>query len=304
MSSAVIKLMIIMQNDYCLCVSGNLGHIVLQKLYNEGLPIVSVLTDFCSNDIIEFCGSNDIKCFRGNPRRAKASSWLDEQSISFDYLLSINYLFILEEDILNRTRVAVNFHGSLLPKYRGRTPHVWAIINGEKECGITAHLMNAKCDDGDIVKQIHISIDEEDTGAKILEKYNEIYPDLVTDVVRLINSDQISTRKQDIVKATYFGKRTPEDGGINWNWQKERIRNWVRAQARPYPGAFSHIGKEKIIIHKISYSDIGFTDTTINGYVISVIDNKPIVKTQNGAIVLEDYECNELIKEGQILKTR
>ena len=292
-----------MQNGYCLCVSGNLGNIVLQKLYNEGLPIVSVLTDYKSDGIIEYCVSKDIKYYRGNPRGFKASNWLDEHSISFGYLLSINYLFILEEDVLNRARIAVNFHGSLLPKYRGRTPHVWAIINGEKECGITAHLMNAQCDDGDIVKQFRIPINDEDTGADILEKYNETYPDLVCDIVELISTGQITTRKQDITKATYFGKRTSEDGGINWNWQKERIHNWVRAQAKPYPGAFSHIGNEKIIIHKVSYSDIGFIDTTINGSVISIKDNKPIIKTQNGAIALEDYEYNEIIKEGQILKT-
>lgn len=197
-----------MQNNYFLCVSGNLGYIVLQKLYDERLPIVGVLTDSHSNGIIEYCERKCIRCFNGNPRGLKALSWLDEQKINFDYLLSINYLFILEEDILKRAKVAVNFHGSLLPKYRGRTPHVWAIINGEKECGITAHLMNAQCDDGDIIKQILITIEEEDTGTKILEKYNDAYPDLVGDVVRLINSGEFSTKKQDISKATYFGKRT------------------------------------------------------------------------------------------------
>lgn len=136
-----------------------------------------------------------------------------------------------------------------------------------------------------------------------MEKYNDSYPDLVGDVVRLINSGKFPTKKQDISKATYFGKRTSENGGIDWDWQKERIRNWVRAQAKPYPGAFSHIGKEKIVIHKISYSDIGFMDTTINSSVIALIDNKPIIKTPNGAVALEEYECKEIIEEGQILRT-
>ena len=267
------------------------------------INIVSVLTDSHSDGIVGYCEQQSLKCFKGNPRCLKASNWLDDQLIRFDYLLSINYLFILEEDILERAHVAVNFHGSLLPKYRGRTPHVWAIINGEKECGITAHLMSAECDDGDIVKQIHIQIEYEDTGATILEKYNGIYPNLVDEIVTLMEIGNISTTKQDITKATYYGKRTPEDGGINWDWQKERIRNWVRAQARPYPGAFSHIGSEKITIHKVSYSDYGFIDITPNGSVLAVIESKPIVKTQNGAIVLEDYEYVGTIKEGQILKT-
>ncbi len=106
-----------------------------------------------------------------------------ENDIHFDFILSVNYLFILEEDFLNRAKFGINFHGSLLPKYRGRTPHVWAIINGEKEAGITAHLMNAKCDDGDIVKQVRVPIGIDDTGATILERYNEIYPELVRNVI-------------------------------------------------------------------------------------------------------------------------
>ena len=60
--------------------------------------------------------------------------------------------------------------------------------------------------------------------------------------------------KQDEYSATYFGKRTPEDGRINWNWQKERIFNWVRALSNPYPGAFTFLGEEKLIVDKIEYS--------------------------------------------------
>lgn len=297
--------MVIMQNyNYCLCVSGNLGYIVLQQLCVKGIKIVSVLTDSHSKGIIEYCEQQSLKYFNGNPRDLKASKWMDNQQITFDYLLSVNYLFIIEKDILNRAKMAINFHGSLLPKYRGRTPHVWAIINGEKECGITAHLMNDICDDGDIVKQLHIQIEEEDTGGIILTKYNEMYPVLIEEIIVMLETGNISASRQDITKATYYGKRTPEDGGINWEWQKERIHNWVRAQARPYPGAFSHINDIKITIHKISYSDYGYIDTTPNGSVLAVINGKPIIKTQNGAIVLEDFEYKDLINEGQVLKTK
>lgn len=294
-----------MQNStYCLCVSGFLGYTILQNLCIKGMNIVSVLTDSRSETIIDYCKQQNICCFKGNPRHFKASQWLDKNRKTFQYLLSVNYLFILEEDILKRAEVAVNFHGSLLPKYRGRTPHVWAIINGERECGITAHLMNSLCDDGDILKQIHIKIEDEDTGAMILAKYNNTYPILVEDIVSMIESNNIQTTKQDITKATYYGKRTPDDGVISWEWQKERIRNWVRAQAKPYPGAFSHINDKKITIHRISYSDYGYRDTTPNGSVLKIIDGKPIIKTPNGAIVLEDYEYEDAIEEGQTLTTK
>lgn len=288
-----------MQNyTYCICVSGNLGYIVLKDLLNKGIIINGVLTDSRSDEIIEFCIKNSLNCYIGNPRRLKASLWLEENNIVFDYLLSINYLFIIEEDILNKAKLAINFHGSLLPKYRGRTPHVWAIINGEKECGITAHLMNSKCDDGDIVKQIHIKIEDDDTGATILSKYNLIYPSLVEDIVTMMESGNVPTTKQNITKATYYSKRTPEDGAINWDWQKERIRNWVRAQAKPYPGAFSFINGEKVTIHRIQPSDQGYVDTDPNGLVLDVVNNNPIVKTQNGAIEITDFETTATISKG------
>ena len=286
---------------YCICVSGDLGLIVLKNLIDENVPIVCVLTDTKSEEIIVVCHEQRINVFAGNPREGKAEEWIKRHDISFDILLSINYLFILETDILRRADIAINFHGSLLPKYRGRTPHVWAIINGEKECGITAHFMNSECDDGDIIKQVHVTIEDDDTGAGILKKYNDIYPSLVQDIVEKIESGSIDAQKQDITKATYFNKRTPGDGQIDWNWQKERIRNWVRAQAEPYPGAFSFVEGEKIIINKILYSDYGFTYDMPNGLIIGSVDEKPIVKTSNGAVILDNYRCQKELKQGDIL---
>ena len=161
--------------------------------------------------------------------------------------------------------------------------------------------MNANCDDGDIVRQVVVPIEDEDTGAVILEKYKLLYPDLVLQVVKDIESNKINCNKQDITKATYFGKRTPEDGQINWDWQKERIRNWVRAQAHPYPGAFAYCNGKKIVINKIEYSDLGFTDTMQNGLVVDVIEGVPYVKTQNGVVKLLNIETEAEVKSGEIL---
>jgi len=287
---------------YCVCVSGGLGNTLLQALIAKNINISCVLTDKKSSEIVCLAEQHSILCYAGNPREGRAASWIEQEGITFDNILSINYLFILEADILSRAaNLAVNFHGSLLPKYRGRTPHVWAIINGETETGITAHLMNEKCDDGDIIRQIIVPIESDDTGASILQKYNKQYPDLVCLVIDDIESGQVESRKQDITLATYFGKRTREDGEINWDWQKERIRNWVRAQANPYPGAFTYLEGHKIVINMISYTDFGFTDTMVNGLVVKVVNKKPLVKTPNGVVQLDDF-CSDLqIAEGMRL---
>ena len=85
----------------------------------------------------------------------------------------------------------------------------------------------------------------------------------------------------------------PKTGKINWDWHNERIRNWVRAQANPYPGAFTFFDNNKIIIDKISFSKIGFNSELPNGTIIQV-KPKLIVKTSNGAVIIELLRDNDV----------
>lgn len=289
---------------YCFCVSGYLGYLVLKYLNSEKLPVSLVLTDSNSVEIIEYCYDNEIVCFKGNPRNGKALNYIERNKLSFDILLSVNYLFIIESDLINKAKLhSINIHGSLLPKYRGRCPNVWAIINGENIEGITAHYITESCDEGDIIKQISLSISDDATGYNLLARSYDYYPKWTYELVIDIENGNIKSFSQDQTKATFFGKRTPDDGQIDWNWQKERIRNWVRAQAQPYyPGAFSFINGEKIIINKISYSDLGYSWDMPNGLVVNMQNTTPLVKTPNGVVALEDYIFENPIVEGNILK--
>lgn len=263
--------------------SGELGLNCLKMINNQINPQF-IFTDKNSTGIIEYANEMKIPIFIGNPRNERPLVFLNE--FETDLIFSINYLFIVNQDILKHpVKYAINFHGSLLPKYRGRTPHVWAIINGEKKTGITAHIMENDCDTGDIVLQERVNIAPNDTGAKILQVYKEKYPAMILKVIDLIENNLLNLMKQDNDTATYFGKRTPDDGKINWNWQKERIVNWVRAQAYPYPGAFTVLNGERIIIDKISYSDFGFENQMPNGFIIKTTPNV-LVKTPNGVIEL------------------
>jgi len=243
------------------------------------------MTDKGSTAISELCQSEKIACYVGNPRKGRGFEFIE--NISVDVIVSVNYLFLIEEDIIDHPKkLAFNIHGSLLPKYRGRTPHVWSIINNEAETGITAHKIEIGCDTGDIVGQIRIAIDENDTGADILKKYTHKYIPLIDKVLSQIRSNTLEFTVQNEKEATYYGKRTPEDGLIRWEWHKERIRNWIRAQAYPYPGAFTFYNEAKVIIDKASYSSLGFDNKIPNG---SILQTEPcvVVKTGNGALKLE-----------------
>lgn len=281
-----------------LLVSGGLGLKVFDFLKNK-VNIIAILTDRSSKGIIAQADKEGIACFIGNPRKGKSRDFIEYKEV--DLLLSINYLFLIEQDLIAWPRLgAVNFHGSLLPKYRGRTPHVWAIINNEQITGITCHFISEGCDEGDIILQEEVSIEPNDTGAMVLHKFNQRYPGLVMDVIELFQGGEIKASRQDEELATFFGKRTPEDGAINWNWQKERILNWVRAQSYPYPGAFTYVDGNKVVIDEIEYDHYGFRGEQPNGLILTV--NPVRVKTPNGVVRLTNIrEGNEHLETEMII---
>jgi len=272
--------------NLALFVSGGLGLKVLDHLKESKHCIKCVFTDSNSRRIIETAEADSLPIFAGNPRNDQARSFIDSYEI--DIILSVNYLFLIERSLFSKAKLAVNIHGSLLPKYRGRTPHVWAIINNESKTGVTAHLIDDGCDTGDIIKQKEVEINNNDRGADILEKFNKLYIPLVDEILIDFERGCITTIPQNNMNATFFGKRTPDDGRINWGWQKERIRNWVRAQAYPYPGAFTYYQglDEKVIIDEVVFSDKGFNETDRNGLIVSL--NPICVKTPNGVLEIRN----------------
>ena len=288
--------------NIALFVSGGLGFKLLNHLKESKHSVQCVFTDSNSKGIIDTTNDNQLPIFTGNPRNERAIKFIDAYEI--DIILSINYLFLIERSLFSKAKLAVNIHGSLLPKYRGRTPHVWAIINNESKTGVTAHLIDEGCDTGDIVKQKEVIIDDTDTGADILEKFNKLYVPLVDEILSDFEQGTMRRLSQNNKNATFFGKRTPDDGRINWDWQKERIRNWVRAQAYPYPGAFTYYEglDEKVIIDEVVFSDMGFNETDRNGLIVSL--NPICVKTPNGVLEIRNIRNLErlsFLKVGQKL---
>jgi methionyl-tRNA formyltransferase len=289
------------KTKYGVLVSGVLGATCLELIVQVS-KVNFVMTDKRSDGIIAFCQEKKIPIFLGNPRNGKAAAFIANKPV--DIILSINYIFIVEQDIIRHpAKYAINFHGSLLPLYRGRTPHVWAIINNEKETGITAHLITEGCDEGDILYQEKLPIESDYTGAHILSLFNQRYPHIVQMVMEMIENNNIRLVKQEHEKATWFDKRTPEDGEISWNWQRERIYNWVRAQTKPYPGAFTYRGDDKIIVYKVAFCDYGFHSNMPDGLILNN-NPQPIVKTPNGAVVLTDLVLPNgvVLNQGEILK--
>ena len=109
-----------------------------------------------------------------------------------------------------------------------------------------------------------------------------------------VKNNNLNLVVQNEEEATYFGKRTPEDGEINWNWTNEAIRNWVRAQAFPYPGAFTFYKGKKIIIDEVSFSNEKANNNQSNGEIIKLTPT-PVVKTKNGTLNLQKVRTENCI---------
>ena len=166
-----------------------------------------------------------------------------------DLLFSFYYRFMLGSALLETPAAgALNMHGSLLPRYRGRVPVNWAVIKGERETGATLHYMVEKPDAGDIVAQQAVPILPDDTAFDVFTKVTvaaELALDRVLPALRAGTAPRVP---QDLSRGSYFGGRKPEDGRIHWGSSAAEIHNLVRGVAPPYPGAFSDVGGKRVRI--------------------------------------------------------
>ena len=164
-------------------------------------------------------------------------------------IYSFSYRHLIPENVLALASLgAFNLHPSLLPAYRGRAPVNWVLVNGERETGVTLHHMVARADAGDIVGQRAVAIDDGDNALTLYRKLVPLGVELVEDLHPKIVAGSAPRLKMDISKGSYFGRRKPEDGRIDWRWPARRIFNLVRAVTHPYPGAFCFVDGKKLMI--------------------------------------------------------
>ncbi len=271
------------------CGFGELGKVCIQRLISEGYHISYVFThrENKAHSVDTFTSENDINYTYIDARKnlTEALKIIDESKA--DFLVSVNYRYIIPKEIYTKLKYAFNVHGSLLPKYRGRTPHVWSIINGEKVAGVTAHIIEESVDTGDIILQKEVTIENDDTGYTLLKKFEQNYPCIVIDAIRKLSTGK-KLIKQDNKLASYYGKRIPEMGYIDFRKNADEVINFVRAQAEPYPGAYYYlIDGRKIIINKVVVSDLNEIDLKIG--VILEKDNFYYVRCKDHTLLVKDY---------------
>ena len=164
-----------------------------------------------------------------------------------DVILVLGWYYMVPKSIREIPKYGSwGIHASLLPNYAGGAPLVWAIINGEKETGVTLFRMDSGVDDGDIILQKSFSIEHNDTIKEVYENATLASKNILDEI--FLKKTPIMFKKQDKNKIKVYPQRKPSDGEIDWNCSSDEIRNFIRAQTKPYPGAFTIINDKKIII--------------------------------------------------------
>ncbi len=215
------------------------------------------------------------------PESLRDPVWVERiKAFAPDYLFSFYYRHMLPKEILEIPKIApLNLHGSLLPKFRGRCPVNWVLIEGEKRTGVTLHVMEIKPDVGEIVGQEEVDIAFEDTARTLALKLASAAQALMREVIPLLEAGTFERRAQEGA-SSYYGGRKPEDGRIDWGMSAMAIYNLIRAVTHPYPGAYTFFGGRKLFIWKAVPQD-----STAEGAPGTVVSTHPLlVKTGEGLL--------------------
>ena len=222
----------------------NVGVRCLRVLLARGVDVPLVIThEDAPGEIIWFESVARMARARGIPvithPDPNVSAVVDQvAACRADFIFSFYYRQMLKASLLALApRGALNMHGSLLPKYRGRAPVNWAIIRGETETGATLHYMVDKPDAGDIVAQTAVPILPDDTAREVFDKVTLAAETTLDRVLPALIAGSAPRTPQDPRDASYFGGRRPEDGVVDWSQSAQTVHNLVRALAPPYPGA-------------------------------------------------------------------
>jgi methionyl-tRNA formyltransferase len=241
-------------NKIVVCAYHNVGYRCIEELLRQGAEIAMIFTHEDSpGEQIWFESVRALAEREGIPLR---TSYINEpenvdlvRALAPDFIFSFYYRNMIKPGVLDiPRRGAFNLHGSYLPRYRGRVPVNWVVINGETETGATLHYMVEKPDAGDIVDQEKVPILFTDTAFDVFNKVTDAAVRVIARAWPRLATGTAARIPMDLKEGSYFGGRKPADGLIDWTKPAVQIYNLVRGVTHPYPGAFTWLNGAKVIV--------------------------------------------------------
>ena len=188
-------------------------------------------------------------------------------------------------------------HPTLLPRHRGRAAIPWAILSGLARTGVTLfEIVDGTADSGAIVGQAVVDIGADETAETLFERISDAHVELIREFVPQLLTRSAPRSPQDPSRASSWPRRKPGDGIIDWETRARYLYDWVRAQTRPYPGAFTFLGDEKIIVWRAR--PVELDEVAPAGTVVARRPEGPVVACGEGALLLEEVEAGRELSVG------
>jgi methionyl-tRNA formyltransferase len=220
-----------------------------------------------------------------------AESTLDAiRGLEPELIFVVGWSQLVREPFIALAREGVfGMHPTLLPRHRGRAPIPWAILSGLARTGVTLfEIVDASADSGAIVGQVAVDIAPDETAATLFARVADAQVELIRVYVPQLLARTAPRLPQDMRRASSWPKRVPADGIIDWETRAPYLYDWVRAQTRPYPGAFTFLGDEKVVVWRAR--PVELDDAAPAGTIVATRPEGPVVACGQGALLLEEIE--------------
>lgn len=278
--------------------------LTLNKLIGDGHEILGVITERDSFDNESYKRLAEYGCYGSlketaedlgltvyQPNNVNSEDFIKViDSLRPELIVIVSYHTIIKKPLLDKYTI-INAHGAPLPRYRGRAPINWAIINGECETAVTVHFIDEDIDTGDIIYQDKVEIKDTDTAIAVLKRSLPLYPKLVSKAVKAIERGDPPRIPQNPFDGSYFPTRRPDDGLIDWSNESTDIYNLVRALAKPFPGAFTFHKGKKIIIWESRLPPAKTRISAVTGIVFGKTEKGEVkVTTKDSYIIIGNIQ--------------
>lgn len=209
-----------------------------------------------------------------------------------ELIFVVGWSQLVREPFIALAREGVfGMHPTLLPRHRGRAPIPWAILSGLARTGVTLfEIVDATADSGAIVGQVIVEIAPDETATTLFDRLAEAHVELIREYVPQLVAGTAPRVLQDRRRASSWPKRAPADGIIDWETRAPYLYDWVRAQTRPYPGAFTFLDEEKVVVWRARTVELG--EPAPAGTIVAVGVDGPVVACGEGALLLEEVDTS------------
>ena len=207
-----------------------------------------------------------------------------------DLIFVVGWSQLVLDEFIGLPRHGVfGMHPTLLPRHRGRAAIPWAILSGLAKTGVTLfEIADGTADSGAIVGQVEVPIEHDETATTLYDKVTAAHLELVREYVPKLLDGTAERTRQDTRRASSWPKRAPGDGIIDWETRAPYLYDWVRAQTRPYPGAFTYLGEDRLIVWQAR--PVALDEEAPAGTVVALDDGDAVVACGEGGLVLEEVE--------------